>query len=133
MVDANTARGALALVDAHAGTLKDDVEVHTVDTDLGVVLDAEVDVLLDTEAKVAAGAEVALGELVLLDLEALLEDLGGLGTTDGGVDGDLLVSADAEGSHGVSGCNLKKKMRMRKMGACRDLLFYPWRKRAPDQ
>lgn len=102
-MDAHTAGGALALVDAHAGTLKDDKEVHAVDTDLGVVLDAEVDVLLDAEAKVAAGAEVVLGELVLLDLEALLEDLGGLGTTDGGVDGDLLVSADAESSHSVSG------------------------------
>ena len=60
--------------------------------------------LLDTEAEVAARAEVAAGELVLLDLEALLEDLSSLGTTDGGVDGDLLVSADAEGSHSVSGC-----------------------------
>ena len=117
-MDANTARGALALVDAHAGTLKDDEEVHAVDADLGVVLDAEVDVLLDAEAKVAAGAEVALGELVLLDLEALLEDLGGLGTADGGVDGDLLVSADAEGSHGVSGCKKNAKMIRRKDLKC---------------
>ena len=109
VVDADAARGALALVDAHAGTLKDDVEVHAVDANLRIVLDAEVDVLLDAKAKVARGAEVVLGELILLDLEALLEDLSSLCTTDGGVDGDLLISADAESSHSVSGY---KKIKM---------------------
>lgn len=36
-------------------------------------LDAQVDVLLDAEAKVASLGEVALAQLVLLDLEAALE------------------------------------------------------------
>ena len=51
------------------------VEVHAVDTDGGVVLDTEIDVLADTEAEVAGLGEVALAELVLLDLEATLENL----------------------------------------------------------
>lgn len=51
------------------------VEVHAVDTDGRVVLDTEIDVLADTEAEVASLGEVALAELVLLDLEATLEDL----------------------------------------------------------
>ena len=79
------------------------VEVHAVDTDTGVVLDAEINVLRDTEAEVAGLAEVALAQLVLLDLEATLEDLLGLGATDGDVDGDLLVTADTEGSDSVAG------------------------------
>ena len=54
------------------------VEVHAVDTDTGVVLDAEIDVLADTEAEVAGLGEVALAELILLDLEATLDDLLGL-------------------------------------------------------
>ena len=53
----------------HAG-----VEVHTVNTDGGVVLDTKIDMLADTETEVASLREVALAELVLLDLEATLED-----------------------------------------------------------
>jgi hypothetical protein len=56
------------------------VEVHAVDTDTGVVLDTEIDVLADTEAEVAGLGEVALAELVLLDLETTLENLLSLGT-----------------------------------------------------
>ena len=83
--------------------LHDDVEVHAVNADRRVVLDAQVDVLGDTETEVAGLGEVALAELVLLDLEATLEDLLGLGTTDGDVDGDLLVTADTESADGVTG------------------------------
>ena len=83
--------------------LHDDVEVHAVNADRRVVLDAQVDVLGDTETEVAGLGEVALAELVLLDLEATLEDLLGLGATDGDVDGDLLVTADTEGTDGVAG------------------------------
>ena len=79
------------------------VEVHAVDTDRRIVLDAQIDVLGDTETEVASLAEVALAKLVLLDLEATLEDLLGLGATDGDVDGDLLVTADTEGTDGVAG------------------------------
>jgi hypothetical protein len=69
----------------------------------GVVLDTQVDVLGDTETEVAGLGEVALAELVLLDLEATLEDLLSLGAADGDVDGDLLVTADTEGTDGVAG------------------------------
>jgi hypothetical protein len=79
------------------------VEVHAVDTDRGVVLDAQVDVLGDTETEVAGLREVTLAELVLLDLEATLEDLLRLGATDGDVHGDLLVTTDTEGTDGVTG------------------------------
>lgn len=79
-----------------------DVEIHSKDTDGGVVPGTQVDVLLDTEAEVAGLGEVLAAELVLLDLEASLEDLLGLGTADGDVDGDLLVTTDAERAHGVA-------------------------------
>merc|ERR1711988_1427687 len=78
-------------------------EVHSVNTDRRVVLDTEIDVLADTEAEVASLGEVALAELVLLDLEATLEDLLSLGASDGDVDSNLLVTSDTEGSDGVSG------------------------------
>ena len=65
---ADRALAAAAAGDALAGTGHTAVEVHAVDTDRGVVLDAEIDVLADAEAEVARLAEVALAQLVLLDL-----------------------------------------------------------------
>ena len=79
------------------------VKIHAVDTDGGVVLDSEIDVLGDTEAEVASLGEVALAELVLLDLQATLENLLSLGATDGDVNRDLFVTADTEGTDGVTG------------------------------
>ena len=79
------------------------VEVHAVNTDRRVVLDAEIDVLGDTETEVASLGEVALAQLVLLDLEATLENLLCLGAADGDVDSDLLVTADTECADGVAG------------------------------
>jgi hypothetical protein len=43
----------LPLGDTHTGSAHDDVEVHSEDTDSGVVLDSQVDVLLDTETEVS--------------------------------------------------------------------------------
>ena len=57
----------------------------------------------DTETEVTSLGEVALAQLVLLDLEATLEDLLCLGTADGDVDSDLLVTADTECADGVAG------------------------------
>lgn len=99
----DAALAAATAADALAGAGHAAVEVHAVDTDTGVVLDAEIDVLADAEAEVAGLGEVALAELVLLDLEATLENLLGLGAADGDVDGNLFVTADTEGTDGVAG------------------------------
>lgn len=88
---------------ASSCNLHADVEVHAVDTDRWVVLDTQVNVLRDTETEVASLGEVALPQLVLLDLEATLQNLLSLGTTDGNVDGDLFVTTDTEGTDGVTG------------------------------
>jgi hypothetical protein len=74
------------------------VEVHAVNTDRGVVLDTQIDVLRDTEAEVASLTEVTLPEFIFLDFEASLEDFLCLWAADGDVDGDLLVTADTEGT-----------------------------------
>jgi hypothetical protein len=59
--------------------------------DAGIVLDSQVNVFADTEAEVSRLAEVALAELVLLDLEATLENLLSLGAADGDVDRDPAI------------------------------------------
>lgn len=58
--------------------------------------------LADTEAEVTSLGEVLLLQLVLLDLEATLQDFFRLGATDGNVDRDLFVTADTEGTDGVA-------------------------------
>jgi hypothetical protein len=90
----------VGFVDCHSHAA---VEVHAVDADGRVVLDTQIDVFADTEAEVARLGEVALPQLVFLDLEASLENFLGLGTADGDVDGDLFVTTDTECSDGVSG------------------------------
>ncbi len=99
----NLGLGTATLGDALTTTTHADVEVHSVNSDSWVVLDTEIDVLGDTETEVTGLREVALAELVLLDLQATLEDLLGLWATDGDMDGDLLVTTDTEGTDGVAG------------------------------
>lgn len=101
---------AAAAGDTETGAGHDDVEVHSVNSDTGVVLDSQVDVLGDTESEVTGLGEVALAELVLLDLESSLENLLGLGSTDGDVNGDLLVTTDTEGTDGVTGLGVDRSL-----------------------
>ena len=59
----------LLVAHVHAGATQHHVKVHAVDTDGGIVLDAQVDVLLDTETEVAVVGKVFAAQLVLQDLE----------------------------------------------------------------
>jgi len=112
----DAALAAAALGDALTWTGHAAVEIHAVDTDTRVVLDAEIDVLADAETEVAGLAEVALAELILLDLEATFENLLSLGATDGDVDGNLLVTTDTEGTDGVAGLACRERVRMSQFG-----------------
>ena len=56
----------------------------------------------NAEAEVARFAEVALPQFIFLDFETALEDFFCFGAADGDVDGDFLVTANTEGSDGVS-------------------------------
>ena len=69
MRESNAAHLALLVSNVHAGTAQDNVEIHTVDTDGGVVFDTQIDVFLDTETEVAVQTEVFATQLVLTDLK----------------------------------------------------------------
>lgn len=58
--------------DAVARAFEDDVEVHTVNTGGRIVLDTEIDVFGDTEAKVTSGTKVSLEKFKFLHLETAL-------------------------------------------------------------
>lgn len=100
----STNAGGSLLPSCNSGTWAghDDVKVCAEDTNIGVVLDTKVDMFGDSEAEVASLGKVPSSELVLLNLEASLEDFFGLGASDSDVAGDLLVPSDTETSKGVS-------------------------------
>ncbi len=80
--DADDGRSNLSASDTVAGSDQDNEEIHTEDTGGGIVLKAQIDVLVDAEAEAAGLGEVSLLELVLLDLEATVQQLVGLEATD---------------------------------------------------
>ena len=51
MFSSNSAFASSAEGDSASGTLENDVEVHAENTGEGVILDAEIDVFLDTETE----------------------------------------------------------------------------------
>ena len=59
--------------------------------------------LRDTKAEVACFRKVSLAQLVLLDLQATLQDFFSLRTTNSDMDSDFLVTTDTEGSNSVAG------------------------------
>ena len=97
---ADAAALSLSLAHTAAGTSQLHVEIHTEDTGVGIVLDSQINVLLNTKTEVAGVGEVSLHQLVLLHLQTTLQDLQGLLATNGSVHGDLLVTTDGEGTDG---------------------------------
>jgi len=97
----NARAPGFALRNTGARTSHDDIKVHAKNTDTRVVTCTEIDVFLDAKAKVPCLREVAASEFVLLHLEATFKNLLGFGPSNGNMDGDFLVTTDAECSDGV--------------------------------
>lgn len=72
------------------------VEVQTIDAYGGVVFNAQVDVFLNTEAKVASGREVVAPQLILAHFKTPFQDLLGLAAAHSTMDGDLLITTNSE-------------------------------------
>ena len=105
---AQSASLGLSLRHATTGASQLHVEIHTEDTGVGVVLDTQINVLLNTETEVARVGEVLLHQLVLLHLQTALQDLQSLLATNGRMDGDLLVTTDGEGTDGETSYGIRQ-------------------------
>ena len=79
------------------------VEVHSVDTNCWIILDSQINVLGDTESKIASVRKVLLAQFILLDFQTSLEDLLCFRAADCDMDCDLFVSTDTKGSDGIAG------------------------------
>ena len=105
---AKSASLSLSLRHATTGASQLHVEIHTEDTGVGVVLDAQINVLLNTETEVARVREVLLHQLVLLHLQTALQNLQSLLAANGRMDGDLLVTTDGEGTDGETSYSIRQ-------------------------
>ena len=105
---AKSASLGLSLRHATTGASQLHVEIHTEDTGVGVVLDTQINVLLNTETEVARVGEVLLHQLVLLHLQTALQNLQSLLATNGCMDGDLLVTTDGEGTDGETSYGIRQ-------------------------
>lgn len=68
MVGSNVGLGSATLSNTLTRSGHARIEIHSVDTNRRIVLDTEINVFADTETKVASLREVALAQLVFLDL-----------------------------------------------------------------
>jgi hypothetical protein len=67
--EANATSLLFSVPDVQTGTTEDNIEVHTINADTGIVLDSQVNVFLDTKTKIAILAEVLTTQFILLDLK----------------------------------------------------------------
>ena len=93
----------LAATNTEALALHDDIKVHAVDARARVVLETQINVFINSKAKVASGAEVPLLQLVLLDLESTLEDVQRTIAAHCHVAGNLFVTPNAKPTESVPG------------------------------
>ena len=101
MFGSDSALAASAEANSASWSFQDHIEVHTEDTGEGVILNAQINVLLDTEAKAAGVGEVSLPEFSVLDLKTSLKDLIGFFASDGHMCCNFFVSLDPETSDGI--------------------------------
>jgi len=71
------------------------------------LLDSQINVLLNAEAKAASVAEVPPQKLVLLHLQTTFQKLHRLVTPHRHIARDLLVSSNPKGTHSVPCCNIQ--------------------------
>lgn len=68
MAESNTALPSAFVAHAVAWSAKYNIEVHAIDTNSRVILDAQVNVFLDTKSKVPGLGEIPLAQFVLTNL-----------------------------------------------------------------
>ena len=89
--------------DSAACSFEDDVEVHAENTGEWIILDAQIDVFLNTETEASSIWEVDFSELSVFDFESSFENFVSFVASDGNVSSHLLISFNTETSDGESG------------------------------
>lgn len=121
MRSANLALAALASLDAITFASQNYEEVHAIDTDGWIILDAEINVLVNAETKIASVGEVGTLQLVFLHAQGKLQDFLRLRTSHRAVARNLLITTNTKGTNGKACCNatISHTSNSRK-------LAYPW-------
>ena len=72
VLDTDATTLALFVGDSVSGSLEDNVDIHTVNSNGGIVFQTKIDVLVDSETEVSTGGETVGGKLELLHLKSLV-------------------------------------------------------------
>jgi len=101
--DADSVGASSSLRNSLSGFSEDDIEIHSKNTSVGIVLDTEVNMFLNTEAEIAGVGEVTFSKFEFFDFKSFFQDFFGLVSSDGHMQGDLFISLNSERTDGVAG------------------------------
>ena len=87
------------------------VEIHAINTNRRIVLDAQINVFANPETEVASLRKILFSQFVFLDLQTAVQDFLSLGSADGNVDSDLVITTDAKCTDCVAGFACRGKMK----------------------
>merc|ERR1712180_465029 len=84
-------------------TSKHNIEIHSIDTNAGIVLYPEINMLSNSESKIPCFGKIATTQFILLHLESLFQNFFCFGSSNSAMDGNLLITTNTKGSYGVAG------------------------------
>merc|ERR1719206_989351 len=75
---------------------KHNIEIHTIDTNARIVLDAKIDMFCNTKSKVSSFRKVASSQLVFLHFQTLLQNLFRFWSTNCAVNSNLFITSNTK-------------------------------------
>lgn len=100
MIEANSARGVFSSSNSVSRANKHNKKIHTKNTSGWIIFQSKIDVLIDTKAEATSVGEVFSLKLILLDLQATVEDLLSLLATNLTFYKDISIRQDITGKEG---------------------------------
>ena len=99
----DTIGASSSLRNSLSGFVENDIEIHSKNTSIRIILDTEVNMFLNTEAEVTGVGEVTFSKFEFFDFKSFFQDFFGLVSSDSHMQGDLFISLNSERTDGVAG------------------------------
>ncbi|GER40383.1 phenylalanine--tRNA ligase beta subunit [Striga asiatica] len=98
VLDPNTRLAPTAAAHTISRAFKDNIEIHAINTSRWI------NVFLDSETKTASITEIPSQQLIFLDLQATLQELHCLVTSDSDIASNFFITSDPKGTYSVPCC-----------------------------
>ena len=103
MLGSDSALASSAQTYSASWALQDHVEIHAENTSEGVILDAQINVLLDSKSEASGVREVSFSQFSVLYFKSSFKDFVGFLTSHGYMGSDFFIPLNSEASDSVSG------------------------------